>query len=116
MTTKSKFEVIIPWNGVEKGDIIELDAAKINPAWKANLREVGKKTKLTPATPAAQSGQGTKETKEKELTDEERRDIVVARLKELEIGHHPQLGLPKLLDLLPEGEEEKLFASETPQE
>ena len=33
-----KYEVVIPWNGVSKGDVLELDS--VHPSLVANLREV----------------------------------------------------------------------------
>lgn len=40
--SKQKFEVIRAWAGVELGDVIDLDPAKIHPAIKANIRPVTK--------------------------------------------------------------------------
>lgn len=47
----AKYEVIRPWHGVKRGQVIELD--KMNPAFKSNLRPVRDEAELVPATPEA---------------------------------------------------------------
>lgn len=51
-----KYEVIRPWHGVKRGDVVEL--ATLHPALEANVRLlVGEVAgELTPATPEATSG------------------------------------------------------------
>ncbi|MEX5486735.1 glycoprotein [Proteus mirabilis] len=50
----TKYEVIIPWHGVEKGQVIELE--NLHPAFKANVRALSNDAaELVPATPKAKS-------------------------------------------------------------
>ncbi|MGP1216176.1 hypothetical protein [Serratia sp. CY34543] len=96
----AKYEVIRPWNGVEIGDVLELE--KLHPALKSNVRlmrgEAG--GELIPATPDA--GNETKS----------RKDTIKARLTDLGIEFKGNLGEEKLAGLLPEGELENLFPAE----
>lgn len=50
----TKYEVIIPWHGVEKGQVVELE--NLHPAFKANVRALSNNAaELVPATPKAKS-------------------------------------------------------------
>ena len=47
-----KYEVIIPWFGVSRGDVVELK--QLHPALKVNVRLMrGEAVELVPATPDA---------------------------------------------------------------
>ncbi|CAI2141845.1 hypothetical protein [Serratia marcescens] len=96
----AKYEVIRPWNGVEIGDVLELE--NLHPALKSNVRlmrgEAG--GELTPATPDA--GNETRS----------RKDTIKARLTDLGIEFKGNLGEEKLAELLPEGELENLLPAE----
>lgn len=96
----AKYEVIRPWNGVKKGDVVELE--KLHPALKSNVRpmlgEAG--GELPPATPDA--GNETKSRKE----------TIAKRLTELGIEFKGNLGADRLAELLPDGELKKLFPAE----
>lgn len=96
----AKYEVIRPWNGVEIGDVLELE--KLHPALKSNVRLMRGAAggELTPATPDA--GNETKS----------RKDAIKARLTDLGIWFKGNLGEEKLAELLPEGELENLFPAE----
>ncbi|WP_313382813.1 hypothetical protein [Pantoea sp.] len=95
-----KYEVIKPWHGVAKGDVVQLD--KVHPALKSHVRKLSDKAsaELVPATPAA--------TTEKQA----RKEAITKRLDELGIEYKGNLGADKLAELLPEGELEKLFPAE----
>jgi hypothetical protein len=84
-----KYEVIRPWNGVEIGDVLELE--KLHPALKSNVRLM--------------RGEAGNETKS-------RKDAIKARLTDLGIEFKGNLGEEKLAELLPEGELENLFPAE----
>jgi len=96
----AKYEVIRPWNGVELGQMLELET--LHPALKSNVRlmrgEAG--GELTPATPDA--GNEAKSRKE----------IIAKRLTELGIEFKGNLGAERLAELLPDGELENLFPAE----
>jgi len=95
-----KYEVIKPWHGVAKGDVVELK--EVHASLKSHVRKLSDKAsaQLTPATPSA-----TSEAKE-------RKEKIAARLTELGIEFKGNLGADKLAELLPEGEMEKLFPAE----
>ena len=95
-----KYEVIKPWHGVAKGDVVELK--KVHPSLKSHVRKLSDKAsaELTPATPSA-----TSEAKE-------RKEKIAARLTELGIEYKGNLGADKLAELLPDGELDKLFPAE----
>ncbi len=95
-----KYEVIKPWHGVAKGDVVELKT--IHPSLKSHVRKLSDKaaSTLTPATPDA-------------ATDVKyRKEAISARLSELGIEFDGRKGVDDLSTLLPEGELEKLFPSE----
>lgn len=96
----AKYEVIRPWSGVKRGDVVELK--ELHPALKSNVRLIQGEAggQLTPATP--QGGTGEKSRKE----------VIQGRLTELGIEFKGNLGAEKLSELLPEGELEKLFPAE----
>ncbi len=96
----AKYEVIRPWNGVEIGDVLELE--NLHPALKSNVRLMRGAAggELTPATPDA--GNETKS----------RKDAIKARLTDLGIEFKGNLREEKLAELLPEGELENLFPAE----
>ncbi|MCW2477747.1 hypothetical protein [Candidatus Symbiopectobacterium sp. NZEC135] len=95
-----KYEVIRPWHGVKRGDVVEL--ATLHPALESNVRLlVGEVAgDLTPATPNAGTGEVDKKA------------IIKAKLTELGIEFKGNLGVEKLAELLPDGELEKLFPTE----
>jgi len=90
-----KYEVIKPWHGVAKGDVVELE--KVHPSLKSHVRKLSDKAaaELVPATPTATS----------------RKEVIAARLTELGIEFKGTLGADRLAELLPDGELEKLFPS-----
>ncbi|MDU2018889.1 MAG: hypothetical protein E6736_01330 [Leclercia adecarboxylata] len=96
----AKYEVIRPWNGVKRGDVVEIK--ELHPALKSNVRlmqgEAG--SELTPATPDGGTG------------EKSRKEVIQQRLTELGIEFKGNLGAEKLSELLPEGELEKLFPAE----
>ncbi len=96
----AKYEVIRPWSGVKRGDVVELK--ELHPALKSNVRlmqgEAG--GQLTPATPEGGTG------------EKSRKEVIRERLTELGIEFKGNLGAEKLSELLPEGELEKLFPAE----
>lgn len=96
----AKYEVIRPWNGVKRGDVVEIK--ELHPALKSNVRlmqgEAG--GELTPATPDGGTG------------EKSRKEVIQQRLTELGIEFKGNLGAEKLSGLLPEGELEKLFPAE----
>lgn len=50
----AKYEVIRPWHGVKRGDVVEIE--KLHSALKSNVRLLnGEVAELDPATPAATS-------------------------------------------------------------
>lgn len=91
-----KYEVIKPWHGVAKGDVVQLE--KVHPSLKSHVRKLSDKAsaELTPATPTATS----------------RKEAIAARLTELGIEFKGNLGADRLAELLPDGELEKLFPAE----
>lgn len=95
-----KYEVIKPWHGVAKGDVVQLET--VHSALKSHVRRISDKAsaELVPATPNA----GT--------DAKARKDVITKRLDELGIEHKGNLGVDKLTELLPEGELEKLFPAE----
>lgn len=95
-----KYEVIKPWHGVAKGDVVQLD--KVHPALESHVRKLSDKAsaELVPATPDA--------TADKQA----RKEKIAARLTELGIEFKGTLGADRLAELLPEGELEKLFPAE----
>lgn len=96
----AKYEVIRPWHGVKRGDVVELET--LHPALEANVRQlVGEVAgEMTPATPSAGSGEVDKKA------------IIKAKLTDLGIEFKGNLGFEKLTELLPDGELEKLFPTE----
>lgn len=96
----AKYEVIRPWNGVKRGDVVEIK--ELHPALKSNVRlmqgEAG--GELTPATPDGGTG------------EKSRKEVIQQRLTELGIEFKGTLGAEKLSELLPDGELEKLFPAE----
>lgn len=57
-----KYEVIRPWFGVEKGDVVELK--KVHPSLVSHVRKLSDKAaELVPATPEAGTGKQEKATK-----------------------------------------------------
>lgn len=94
----AKYEVVRPWHGVSAGDIVDLK--EVHPSLKSHVRLMkGAVAELVPATPTQ-----TKET--------DRKSVIVARLKELEIKFDGRKGADDLSVLLPEGELENLFPTE----
>lgn len=125
-----KYEVIKPWNGVSKGQVLELEslAAALLP----NVREVGalKNGSLTldvsaQVDEAARQALAEARASVDAMIDEakaqagtltpaipdgsERRELIKARLKELKIEFDGRQGEEALAALLPEGELAKLF-------
>lgn len=50
----AKYEVIIPWYGVEKGEVVDIE--NLHPALKPNVRKLSTEAaELVPATPKAKS-------------------------------------------------------------
>ncbi|MDH2371905.1 glycoprotein [Providencia sp. R1] len=50
----AKYEVIIPWYGVEKGEVVDIES--LHPALKPNVRKLSiEAAELVPATPKAKS-------------------------------------------------------------
>ncbi|UIL54006.1 hypothetical protein LZU96_08810 [Pantoea agglomerans] len=92
-----KYEVIKPWHGVAKGDVVQLEA--VHPSLKPHVRKLSGKAsaELVPATPSATSDK------------QARKDAITKRLDELGIEYKGNLGADKLAELLPDGELEKLF-------
>lgn len=95
-----KYEVIKPWHGVAKGDVVQLET--VHPSLKPHVRRLSGKAsaELVPATPDA--------TSEKQA----RKEKIAARLTELGIEYRGNLGADKLAELLPDGELEKIFPAE----
>lgn len=95
-----KYEVIKPWHGVAKGDVVQLET--VHPSLKPHVRKLSDKAsaQLVPATPSA----GTDKLARKEA--------IAKRLDELGIEYKGTLGADKLAELLPDGELEKLFPAE----
>jgi len=95
-----KYEVIRPWHGVAKGDVVELE--KLHPSLKSHVRKLSDKAtaQLAPATPNATSDK------------QARKEAITKRLDELAIEYKGNLGADKLAELLPQGELEKLFPAE----
>ncbi|MEN1405775.1 hypothetical protein [Pseudomonas aeruginosa] len=125
-----KYEVIKPWNGVSKGQVLELEslAAALLP----NVREVGalRNGSLTldvsaQVDEAARQALAEARASVDAMIDEakaqagtltpaipdgsERRELIKARLKELKIEFDGRQGEEALAALLPEGELVKLF-------
>ncbi|HBP1407806.1 TPA: hypothetical protein L5T47_005525 [Pseudomonas aeruginosa] len=125
-----KYEVIKPWNGVSKGQVLELEslAAALLP----NVREVGalRSGSLTldvsaQVDEAARQALAEARVSVDAMIDEakaqagtltpaipdgsERRELIKARLKELKIEFDGLQGEEALAALLPEGELVKLF-------
>lgn len=92
------YEIVRPWHGVNKGDVIELD--KVHFALESHVKSASKGVTLAPATPEAAS------------EPKDRKSTIQARLTELGIEYKGTLGVDKLTELLPEGELEKLFPEE----
>jgi len=94
----AKYEVIRPWHGVTIGDVVEFE--NLHPALKPNVRLMhgAAAGELTVATPGADS--------------KSRKEVIAARLKELDIEFKGNLGADKLAELLPKGELDKLFPAE----
>lgn len=92
-----KYEVIKPWHGVAKGDVVQLET--LHPSLKPHVRKLSGKAsaELVPATPNATSDK------------QARKDAITKRLDELGIEYKGNLGADKLEELLPDGEREKLF-------
>lgn len=87
-----KYEVIRPWHGVSRGDVVELK--EVHPALKANVRKIGgQAAELVPATPNATTGN----------TMPAKGDIA-KRLKELEIEFDGRKSAEELATLLPDGD------------
>lgn len=94
------YEVIKPWHGVAIGDVVQLET--VHPSLKSHVRKLSDKAsaELVPATPDAG-------------TDKQARKATIAkRLDELGIEYKGNLGADKLAELLPEGEQDKLFPAE----
>ncbi|MCD2791898.1 hypothetical protein OFL75_11295 [Pseudomonas aeruginosa] len=125
-----KYEVIKPWNGVSKGQVLELDS--LASALLPNVREVGalKSGSLTldvstQVDEAARQALAEARVSVDAMIDEakaqagtltpaipdgsERRELIKARLKELKIEFDGRQGEEALAALLPEGELVKLF-------
>lgn len=125
-----KYEVIKPWNGVSKGQVLELEslAAALLP----NVREVGalRSGSLTldvsaQVDEAARQALAEARVSVDAMIDEakaqagtltpaipdgsERRELIKARLKEPKIEFDGRQGEEALAALLPEGELVKLF-------
>lgn len=125
-----KYEVIKPWNGVSKGQVLELEslAAALLP----NVREVGalRSGSLTldvsaQVDEAARQALAEARVSVDAMIDEakaqagtltpaipdgsERRELIKARLKEMKIEFDGRQGEEALAALLPEGELVKLF-------
>lgn len=95
-----KYEVIKPWHGVAKGDVVQLET--VHPALKSHVRKLSDKAsaQLTPATPDATTDAKT------------RKEKITARLTELGIEYDGRKSADDLAAQLPEGELEKLFPAE----
>lgn len=95
----ARYEVVRPWHGVKLGDVFETE--KLHPSLKSNVRPIkGQAAELVPATPGAKTEPAN------------RKSAVCKRLKELEIQFDGRKGVDELIELLPEGELEKLFPGE----
>lgn len=92
-----KYEVIKPWHGVAKGDVVKLET--VHPSLKPHVRKLSDKAsaELVTATPSATSDK------------QARKDAITKRLDDLGIEYKGNLGADKLAELLPDGELEKLF-------
>lgn len=87
-----KYEVIRPWYGVSKGDVVDLK--HLHPALKANVRPLhGEAAKLDPATPSAA-------VKSKLPA----KGQIAKRLKELGIEFDGRKNADELAVLLPDGD------------
>lgn len=87
-----KYEVIRPWHGVSRGDVVEIK--ELHPALKSNVRPVkGEAAELVPATPDAGNG-GKAPTK----------GDIAKRLKELSIEFDGRKSGEELAALLPDGD------------
>lgn len=93
-----KYEVIRPWHGVKKGDVVTLKS--LHPSLKPNVRPISEAASLEVATPGAPSAPA------------DGKPLIIARLKELKIGFDGRKGADDLAALLPEGELQKLFPAE----
>lgn len=93
-----KYEVIRPWHGVKKGEVVTLKS--LHPSLKPNVRPISEAAALEVATPGAPS------------VPAEGKQLIIARLKELKIGFDGRKGADDLAALLPEGELQKLFPAE----
>lgn len=97
---KRKYKVIRPWVGVKAGQVVQME--KLHPSLKANVIPLDDDPTLEPATPAAGTGNA----------GNDRKSVIVARLKELNIEFDGRKGAEDLAALLPNGEMEKLFPAE----
>lgn len=94
-----KYEVVRPWHGVKKGDVVEIK--NLHPALKSNVRPLkGVIAELVPATPKAAVPK---------KDDGERKGVIAKRLKELNVQFDGRKNAEELAALLPEGELKKLF-------
>ena len=87
-----KYEVIRPWFGVRRGDVVEFK--ELHPSLKSNVRPLnGQAAELVPATPAA--GTGSKAPVKGDIAK---------RLKELGIDFDGRKSADELAELLPDGD------------
>lgn len=87
-----KYEVIRPWFGVSKGDVVAIK--KLHSALKANVRPLGKQAaELVPAIPNAAS-----------TPKEPTKGDITKRLKELEVVFDGRKSKEELAELLPDGD------------
>lgn len=79
-----KYEVIRPWHGVKKGQVVRL--SRVHPSLKHNVRPISEEVaeaKLEVATPGAPSAPA------------DRKKIIKDRLKKLEIEFDGRASLPR---------------------
>lgn len=88
----AKYEVIRPWHGVARGDVVEL--TQLHPSLKANVRPLrGQAAELVPATPSATSGD-----------KKPAKGDIAKRLKELGVDFDGRKNAEELAELLPDGD------------
>lgn len=91
----AKYQVKKAWYGVKVGQVVELE--KLHPSLKSHVIEL-----------TEQDDEGN----QVELTTKERKAKIAERLTELGIEFKATFGIDKLIELLPDGELEKLFPTE----
>jgi hypothetical protein len=97
-----RIEVTKPWIGVEVGEIFEV--ATVHKSLASHVRVL----------PEKGDDEEVDKSKGKKTASpqDDRRKVVIARLKELKVAHAKDATDEDLLALLPEGEKEKLFAEQ----